>query len=496
MATETPTGSLPPEPSLRTRAHEQGEVIDGFRLDSLLHVGGMAEIWSVTHPDLNAPAVMKIPVLGEDPTAIVSFETEHMILPLLAGQHVPRWIAAGSFERHAYVVLERIAGPSLLARLDGLPLPLDEVAKIGTRIAEALHDLHGQGVVHLDIKPSNILFRPDGTAVLIDYGLARHDRLPDLLAEQFHLPMGTGPYMSPEQTLYDRSNLQSDLFSLGVILYYLATGVRPYGTPLNVGALRRRLFELPVPPRQIRAEIPLWLQEIILRCLEVNPAHRYTNAAQLAFDLSHADAVVLTERAHRLNSDGWLKRQLRRANRALFQSWKSQSVLLRAGIQQQRDQAPIILAAVDLTQEWEAQAQALRDTIARILLISPHSRLACVTVFKPSRLLRDVSSGDSVHPHVQRLVQLQHWARPLNLPTRRLSFHVLENTDSAEGILAYAHNNKVAHIVIGSRGASSLRRYLGSVSTTVVAQAQCSVTVVKVAESTSAGLKPTATDTP
>src|SRR5208283_4234897 len=112
--------------------------------------------------------------------------------------------------------------------LEHAPLPTDEVAAIGARVAEALHDLHQQQVIHHDLKPSNIMFRKDGTAVLIDLGLARHDRLPDLLAEQFRLPMGTGPYISPEQVLHNRTDTRSDLFALGVILYHLATGTRPY----------------------------------------------------------------------------------------------------------------------------------------------------------------------------------------------------------------------------------------------------------------------------
>ncbi|MFX8086702.1 protein kinase, partial [Acinetobacter baumannii] len=82
----------------------------------------------------------------------------------------------------------------------------EEVADIGARVATALAALHRQHVVHLDIKPSNIMFRPDGTAVLVDFGLSRHEQLPDLLEEEFTLPMGTGPYMSPEQVQFVRND--------------------------------------------------------------------------------------------------------------------------------------------------------------------------------------------------------------------------------------------------------------------------------------------------
>ena len=123
--------------------------------------------------------------------------------------------------------MERIDGASLRSRFDDAPLPIAEVARIGAKVATALHDLHRQHVVHLDVKPSNIMFRAavdgrGGEAVLIDFGLSRHDRLPDLLEEEFELPMGTAPYMSPEQVQFVRNDPRSDLFSPGILLYHVA----------------------------------------------------------------------------------------------------------------------------------------------------------------------------------------------------------------------------------------------------------------------------------
>ncbi len=469
-------------------ALEPGQVIDGFELVERLHRGGMAALWRVNKPELPVPGIMKIPLFGEDATAIVGFEVEQMILPLLHGPHVPRWIAAGGFEAQPYIVMERIQGRSLRARLDEAPLPPEEVAEIGARVAEALHDLHQQQVIHHDVKPSNIMFREDGTAVLIDFGLARHDRLPDLLAEQFRLPMGTGPYISPEQVLHNRTDSRSDLFALGVILYHLATGARPFGAPTSVRGLRRRLYEEPVPPRVHRSDFPPWLQEIILRCLEVDPEQRYASAAQLAFDLTHPEAVALTYRAEVAEAQSPWRRFRRLVGRlAAKPTVRSTS--------QQLHRAPIVMAAVDFTQEWEDLAEALRATARQVLQAAPEARLACVSVLRTPRLAIEAPADvAATHRHVQRLVQLQHWARPLAQTGRRVSFHVLEAPDAAAAILDYAHSNRVDHIVIGSRGGSSLRRYLGSVSTQVVAQAVCTVTVVKVplAERERAGHAPTA----
>ena len=284
---------------------QSGAVLDGFVIGECVHHGGMATLWSVSHPDLAGPLLMKIPRLaeGEDPAAIVSFEMEQMILPRLKGPHVPAWFATGDFDRQAYVVIERIPGQTLYKRLPDLPLPYEVVRAMVGKIATALADLHRQDVVHHDIKPSSILFRESGEAVLIDYGLSHHNHLPDLLQEEFRVPFGTAPYMAPERLKGVRDDPRSDLFSLGVLLYFFTTGVRPFGESETLSGMRRRLWRDPHPPRHLRPDYPPWLQEIVLRCLEIEPAHRYPTASQLAFDLGHPDQVKLTGRSERLKRD-------------------------------------------------------------------------------------------------------------------------------------------------------------------------------------------------
>ena len=202
---------------------QPGADIDGFTVGECVHRGGMATLWSVTRPDISAPLLMKIPRVseGEDPAAIVSFEMEQMILPRLSGPHVPACYATGDFARQAYVVIEPIPGKTLYSRLGDLPLAYEEARVIVWKIAIALADLHRQNVIHHDIKPSSIMFRPSGEAVLIDFGLSHHNQLPDLLQEEFRLPYGTAPYMAPERLLGVRDDPRSDLFSLGVLLVFL-----------------------------------------------------------------------------------------------------------------------------------------------------------------------------------------------------------------------------------------------------------------------------------
>jgi nucleotide-binding universal stress UspA family protein len=461
-----------------------GTVIGDYRLEEKLHKGGMATLWRVVPmvrvdgeaSALQAPLMMKIPILGDndDPTAIVAFEVEQMIMPKLTGIHVPHFIDSGDFTGQPYIVMEQIAGDSLRARFDESPLPPAEVAAIAAAVATAVHDLHRQRVIHLDLKPSNIMFRAGGEAVLIDYGLARHDLLPDLLAEEFRLPMGTAPYISPEQVLHIRNDPRSDQFAIGALMYHLATGKRALGNPTSIRGLRRRLYRDPIPPRALVREIEPWLQEIILRCLEVDPDLRYESAAQLAFDLHHPEQVRLTARAHKMRRDGFGTTTKRWFRSLGIEPQPRQSA------SSQLEKSPIVVVAIDLSQGSEALTEALRNMVMRILQTQPGARLACVTVQKTNRVAMDVTVDKQGHNlHVKHLAALKHWARTLDLPDERLTCHVLEAPDPAAAIVDYAHINDVDHIVIGSRGSSTMRRFLGSVSSQVVAQAECTVTVVK-----------------
>lgn len=468
---------------------QTGMEFDGYRLEEKLHTGGMAALWRVTDlrgrhhvgtdTDQQLPLIMKVPLLyaSDDPTSIVAFEVEQMIMPKLKGAHVPRYLGAGDFDAQPYIVMELIAGTSLRARFEQAPLEVAEVVDIGIKVAHALQDLHRQNVIHLDIKPSNIMFRADGAAVLIDFGLSRHDRLPDLLDEEFRLPLGTGPYISPEQVLGVRNEPRSDLFSLGVLLYHLATGRRPFGHPTSVAGLKKRLYRDPVPPCRHRPDLPAWLQEIILRCLEVDPKARFDTAAQLAFVLQNPDQLQLTARAEKREQDTYwsvLKRRL--------QAVGAEPGLMHS-VSEQLARAPIIVVALDLGSSSDALTENLRNITSRMLQTQPGARLACLTVRKVSRIGMDeslIQHGENIH--VKQLVDLKHWARPFSLTPDKITFHVLEAPDPATAIIEYAQSNRVDHIIIGSRGSSALRRYLGSVSAQVVAEAECTVTVVKAQE--------------
>ncbi|MCE6951275.1 protein kinase [Cereibacter sphaeroides] len=455
-----------------------GLEIDGFRLTECLHRGGFATIWAVTHPLYRTPMVMKVPTIldGYDAPTIVGFEVEQMIMPRLTGPHVLRVIAEGDFTVMPYIVTEMIPGPSLLELFSKAPRPLSEVIEITVLMTEAVHDLHKQHVIHLDLKPDNFMRRPTGEMVCIDFGLSRHDGLPDLLAEEFTIPMGTFPYIAPEQYLGQRNDLRSDVFALGVMIYELTTGKMPFGKPERLRGVRRRLWSDPVPPRAIDRMIPEWLQEIILRGLEVDPKDRYQTAAQMLFDLQNPQLVKLTDRAHRMERDGfWTRvgrwRRMRKLRR--FPDPPSPSA--------QIQKAPILMVAVDLASGMEDLARQILHSLKRMLELQPDARVACVNVIRSNRIGVDhITDEKGEHLHVARLISLRKWARELDMPEDRLTFTILEHTDPAKAIIDYAAKNHVSHILMGARSHSLSRRILGSVSSQVVAEAPCSATVIRV----------------
>lgn len=455
-----------------------GVVIDGFRVEEQLHRGGMAEIWRVTREDIDFPAIMKVPFLDfeGDISMIVGFEVEQMIFAELTGPHVPRFVANGDFAVHPYIVMEHVPGASLQPRVaEGKPLALDEAISIGTRLAQAVADLHHQKVRHLDLKPANVLFRPSGEAVLIDFGLSCHEELPDLLEEQFHLATGTPEYMAPEQLFNVRSDKRSDVYAVGAIVYQLLTGLPPFGVPSSIKQVRKRLWRDPVPPRKLRPEIPEWLQEVILRCLEPNPANRYASAGDLHFDLSHPELVEITARGKRLEQDSFgvvLKRRLRagRAKREIL-----------AAATAPRPKPPIVMVAVDLRPGLDDLRNALLEAAASAFANTPGARLACVNVLATSLLSVDDNvdkEGENIH--VRHLAELRRWAEPLHLPRGAATFHLLESIDIASAILDFTRSNKAVHLIVGVPTSGEIKP--GSVSGTIKSEAPCPVTFVRASD--------------
>jgi eukaryotic-like serine/threonine-protein kinase len=319
-----------------------------------------------------------------------------------------------------------------------------------------------------------VLYREGGEAVLIDFGLAHHSHYPDLLAEELRFPLGNWVYIAPEQVLGVRCDPRSDIFAFGAILYHLATGRFPFGNPATMAQLRRRLYRDPVPLRALVGQTPAWLQEIILHCLEIDARDRYASAAEVAFDLANPAQVAITERGLRDRRAGWGMRIRRWVRARRFEPAPCPPPSIQPG------PAPIVLVAIGSAQPDEALSEALRDAARRLIAADDQCRIACVTAVPPAAALRGERNEDTpTGRHIKHLVNLRRWAKPLALPEERLTYHVLESEKPAAALLDYARMNDVDQILIGaSRGSASIRLFPG-VSAQVVAEAPCSVTVVR-----------------
>jgi nucleotide-binding universal stress UspA family protein len=449
-----------------------GGQVDGFVLGELVHRGSMASIYRLAGRDGALPLIIKIPRLGAGERAVnvIAFEVCRMVLGALAqGSHYPTLVAYGDVETTPYLVMGWIDGVRLDEWVQRAPVTSEEVARLGSALALALDDIHRQDVAHLDLKPTNVLYRPNGEAVLVDFGLAHHAHYPDLLAEELRMPVGNWVYMAPEQVLGVRCDPRSDIYALGAILYQLVTGRFPHGHPATIRRLKERLHRSPIPPRALVESTPGWLQEIILRCLEIDARDRYASAADVAADLANPAGVVLTARSERLRGEGWPGRVRRWLDARRFEPAPCPPPSTRVG------PAPIVLVAIAPTPGDEPLLEAMRDAARQVIAADDRCRIAGVTVVPPSAAASGTRHDETATGrHIRHLVDLRRWARPLPLPEERLTFHVLESDKPAAALVDYAKMNDVEQMLVGAP-----RSLFRSVCAQVVAEAPCNVTVVR-----------------
>lgn len=460
---------------------EPGAVLDGFEIEECIHSGSMAHIYAVHYADgghsPSFPMAMKIPRMtaGDGAENIVSFEVESQIMQVLTGNHVPRFVAAGDLSRVPYLVMEYVHGRTLQHWLDTEMEPsVGEIVHLGVAMAHAVHALHQQNTVHLDLKPDNVLIRDDGSAVLLDFGLSCHAHYPDLLAEQLRKAVGSAAWIAPEQVVGVRGDPRSDIFAIGVMLYQLCTGELPFGEPQTAGGMRQRLWMDPTPPRKLKRDLPPWLQEVVLRCLEPEAAQRYPSGAHLAFDLSNPDQIRVTERGNNVTGTKF-RTHFRRWIKAAGMHYQPSPVP-----SQQIDEVPIVMVAVPHNDVTDATLYSLRQAVARSLGNRPGARLACVTVISSSQTSASEADKSESTVHRRHLTALRQWAQPLDQPGQQTSFHVLESGDVAQALLDYARGNNVSVIVMGAATHGlKTQRFVATVPIKVAMDAPCTIILVK-----------------
>ncbi len=458
---------------------EPGTVVDGFTLDDCIHTGASAHIYRVHYADGQADPgfamAMKLPHLaaGDGADNTIRFETECQALQVLKGRHVPRFVATGDPTRLPYLVMEYVSGRTLEQQMVSDATPdVAHITSLGIAMARAAHALHQQNTVHLDLKPANVLFRDDGSAVLLGFGLSTHAHYPDLLADPMHKAVGSPAWIAPEQVVGVRGDPRSDIFAIGVMLYQLCTGALPFGEPTTADGLRRRLWVAPVPPRKVKALLPEWLQEVVLYCLEPLAHQRYPSAAHLAFDVSHPTQVAVTARGRATRGAGVVSRTIRRIKAVGIQYRPSPLPA------QQVEEVPIVMVAIPPQGVSDAMLVSLQLAVRRALGTRPGARLACVTVLASGLANPNDGSDNKVQRH--HLSRLRLWAQPLDQPGHQTSCHVLESGDVAHALLQYAKGHAVSTIVMGAATHSlETPHFMATIPFQVALHAPCTVVLAK-----------------
>jgi serine/threonine protein kinase/tetratricopeptide (TPR) repeat protein len=263
-----------------------GQTVLHYRILECAGSGGMGTVFKAEDQKLGRTVALKFlsPDLTRDPEA-----KERLVFEARASSSVQHKNICvihdidQSEDAQLFISMEWLEGDTLRRKLEAGPLPVQEATEIALQVAEGLAKAHDAGIIHRDIKPANILIGQDGTVKILDFGLARENGR-GLLTKAGTL-LGTAAYMSPEQARGSSVDERTDLWSLGVVLYEAVTGLRPFRADYDQAAIYAIINEKPLPPSALRAEIPAFLERIIHRCLEKDPASRYPNARALIEDL-------------------------------------------------------------------------------------------------------------------------------------------------------------------------------------------------------------------
>jgi serine/threonine-protein kinase len=278
-----------------------GTTLRHYRILEPLGAGGMGQVYRALDERLAREVAVKVlpPELLADEAHRHRFHREAMVLSRVAHPGIAAIHAFESDRGIDFIVMEAVAGRTLDAVLSDGPMAESEVRELGGQIAEALSGAHELGVVHRDLKPSNIMVTPQGRVKLLDFGLARLlERGSELAFEAGRtdprILAGTLPYMAPEQMLGQESGVASDLYSLGAVLYEMATGRPPHRAELATALIYEALHKTPVPPAQLRPGLTAELDRLVTELLDREPARR-PDARSVMDRLSRADGQPVAE---------------------------------------------------------------------------------------------------------------------------------------------------------------------------------------------------------
>lgn len=284
---------MPEEENLKV-----GHVIGHYEITALLGKGGMGEVYLAQDRKLSRKVALKVlpGVFTEDAERVARFEQEARATSALNHPNILTIFEIGEVEGRHYIATEFIEGETLRERLAAGPLPLGETLNIAEQVASALSAAHGAGIVHRDIKPENIMVRADGIAKVLDFGLAKlaqtqssqsgpEDSTRALVKTGTGVVMGTVAYMSPEQARGLSLDARTDVWSLGVVIYEMLTGSRPFSGATNSDMVVSILEREPRSLKSFSREIPEELEWVVSKALTKNFDERYQTARDILTDL-------------------------------------------------------------------------------------------------------------------------------------------------------------------------------------------------------------------